>query len=96
MLHARAISDDDRDRGVTMDWREYISIDPRIIAGKPAVKGTRLGVEFLLELFASGWTEEMVFEGFPHLTTEGLRAVFAYGAECIAEMAPAAEVAHAR
>jgi uncharacterized protein (DUF433 family) len=45
------------------------------------VKGARLSVEFILELFAAGWTEEQVFEGHPHLTKEALRAVFAFAAE---------------
>jgi uncharacterized protein (DUF433 family) len=64
-----------------MDWREYIHSDPRILSGKPVVKGTRLSVEFLLSLFAAGWTEEEVLEGYPQLKREDLQAVFAYAAE---------------
>ncbi|HEY7034202.1 MAG TPA: DUF433 domain-containing protein [Thermomicrobiales bacterium] len=79
-----------------MEWRDYVSVDPNIIFGKPAVKGTRLGVEFLLELFANGWDEAMIFEGYPHLTPEGLRAVFAYGAESIAERVPSLEAMQTR
>ncbi len=66
-----------------MDWREYIHSDPRILVGKPVVKGTRLSVEFILGLFAAGWTEQEVFENYPHLTREALRAVFAFAAECL-------------
>ena len=51
------------------------------MSGKPVVKGTRLSVEFLLELYAAGWTEEQVLEGYPNLTPESLRAVFAFAAE---------------
>ena len=68
-----------------MDWREYIHSDPKILLGKPVVKGTRLSVEFLLELFAAGWTEEQVLEGYPHLTKESLRATFAFAAESARE-----------
>jgi uncharacterized protein (DUF433 family) len=64
-----------------MDWREYIHSDPAILSGKPVVKGTRLSVEFLLGLYAAGWTEEQVLEGYPDLTPEPLRAVFAFAAE---------------
>ena len=54
--------------------------------GKPVVKGTRLSVEFLLELFAAGWTQEQVLENYPTLTLEGLRAVFAFSAESMREV----------
>ena len=64
-----------------MDWREHIHSDPAILSGKPVVKGTRLSVEVLLELYAAGWTEEQVLEGYPNLTPESLRAVFAFAAE---------------
>jgi uncharacterized protein (DUF433 family) len=66
-----------------MDWREYIHSNPKILLGKPAVKKTRLSVEFLLGLFAAGWTEQRVLENYPTLTPEALRAVFAFTAECM-------------
>ncbi|WP_339376227.1 DUF433 domain-containing protein [Calothrix sp. NIES-2098] len=69
----------------TMDWRQYIHSDPKILLGKPTVKGTRLSVEFLLGLFAAGWTEQQVLENYPTLTKEALRAVFAFTAECMRE-----------
>ncbi|MBD2006692.1 MULTISPECIES: DUF433 domain-containing protein [Cyanophyceae] len=68
-----------------MDWREYIHSDSKILLGKPVVKGTRLSVEFLLGLFAVGWTEQQVLENYPSLTPESLRAVFAFAAECMRE-----------
>ena len=66
-----------------MDWQQYIHSDPKILLGKPTVKGTRLSVEFLLGLFAAGWTEQQVVENSPTLTPEALRAVFAFTAECM-------------
>ena len=68
-----------------MDWRQHIHCNPSILVGKPVVKGTRLSVEFLLGLFAAGWTEQQVLENYPTLTPEGLRAVFAFAADCIGE-----------
>lgn len=64
-----------------IDWTQYIHSDPRILVGKPVVKGTRLSVEFLLRLFAAGWTESQVLENYPRLTPQALRAVFAFAAE---------------
>lgn len=64
-----------------VDWAEYIHSDPNILVGKPVVKGTRLSVEFLLRLFAAGWTESQVLENYPGLSRQSLRAVFAFAAE---------------
>jgi len=70
-----------------MDWREYIHSDPEVLLGKPVVKGTRLSVEFLLGLFAAGWTEREVLDNYPTLTPQSLRAVFAFATECEREEA---------
>lgn len=40
-------------------------------------------MDFLLNLFASGWTEQQVLENYPSLSVESLRAVFAYAAEIL-------------
>ncbi len=66
-----------------MDWRTYIQPDPSVLIGKPTVKGTRLAVTFLLDLFAAGWTEQQVLDSYPTLTAEALRAVFAFAADCL-------------
>jgi uncharacterized protein (DUF433 family) len=63
-----------------VDWRDYIVADERILAGKPIVKGTRLSVEFVLELLAAGWDREALNENYPQLTEDRLRAVLAYAA----------------
>ena len=68
-----------------MEWRERIHSDTKILSGKPVVRGTRLSVEFLLRLFAAGWTEEQVLRNYPSLEREDLRAVFAYAAEVAQE-----------
>jgi uncharacterized protein (DUF433 family) len=68
-----------------MSWQDYIHSDSEVLLGKPVVKGTRLSVEFLLGLFAAGWTQEQVLENYPSLTLEALRAVFAFTAETMQE-----------
>lgn len=66
-----------------MDWREHIVTTPDTLFGKPRIKGSRIGVEFILELLASGWTEAQILENYPHLTPEDLRAVFAFVHDCL-------------
>ncbi len=65
-----------------MDWRQHIHSDPEVLVGKAVVRGTRLSVDFILSLFAQGWTEQQIIENYPTLTPESLRAVFAFAAEC--------------
>lgn len=70
-----------------MNWHHYIHSDPDVLLGKPVIKGTRLAVEFILELLASGWSEQKILENYPSLTAEKLQSVFAYSAECMREEA---------
>ena len=66
-----------------MHWKNFIHSDQNILVGKPVVRGTRLSVEFILGLFANGWSASEVLENYPSLTTESIRAVFALSAECM-------------
>ena len=66
-----------------MDWQPFIATAVDIAGGKPIVRGTRLTVEFVLGLFAAGWTSAQVLENYPTLSTDALRAVFAYSAEVL-------------
>ncbi|MCW5911648.1 MAG: DUF433 domain-containing protein [Cyclobacteriaceae bacterium] len=66
-----------------MNWRNHIISDTSILLGKPTIKGTRISVELILELMANGWTESMIFESYPKLTREDLKAVFGYLKECM-------------
>jgi uncharacterized protein (DUF433 family) len=67
------------------DWRTRIHCDPGILVGKPVVKGTRLSVEFLLDLLARGWSEAEILENYPQLRMEDLRAVFSYASDHLKE-----------
>ncbi len=66
-----------------MSWQNYIHSDPSILVGKPVIKDTRISVEFLLSLFANGWSEAEILENYPSLTSESIRAIFAFTAECM-------------
>jgi uncharacterized protein (DUF433 family) len=62
------------------NWRAYIDSDPGVVAARPMVRGTRLAVDFFLELFA-GWSPEQVLESYPQLPTQPSGTVFAFAAE---------------
>lgn len=61
-----------------MNWQEHIISDSNILLGKPVIKGTRITVELILELLSSGWSEKQILESYPTITSESLKAVFAY------------------
>jgi uncharacterized protein (DUF433 family) len=63
-----------------MDWRERISLDPNILMGKPTIRGTRLGVGFILDLLAHGWSQEQLLNNYPQLLVADVQAVLAYSA----------------
>lgn len=67
-----------------MEWRKYIRSDPKVMARKPAVKGTRLSVEFILGLMAKGWTEESLLENHERLKPAHIKAIYAFMSENIA------------
>jgi len=64
-----------------MNWQDRIVLDPAILTGKPVVKGTRLAVEFLVDLMPEDWTEADILRNYPGLTHEDLRACLAYASE---------------
>jgi len=61
-----------------MSWQERIVINPEILAGKPIIKGTRLAVNFIVDLLAQGWTEAEILENYPGITVEDIRACLHY------------------
>jgi uncharacterized protein (DUF433 family) len=61
-----------------MDWQERIELAPNIVSGKPVVKGTRLAVEFIVDLLAQGWSKEAILNNYPGLTLEDIRACLNY------------------
>jgi uncharacterized protein (DUF433 family) len=68
-----------------VDWRQHIVTDGAILGGKPVLRGTRLSVEFVLELLAAGWDRRSLQENYPNLTEERIRAVLAYAADTFRE-----------
>ena len=57
---------------------DRLHADEKILGGKPVIKGTRLGVEFILDLLEQGWHEKEVLENYPSLAREDIEACRAY------------------
>ncbi|MEO8711037.1 MAG: DUF433 domain-containing protein [Parafilimonas sp.] len=57
---------------------ERISIDPKVMLGKPCIKGTRITVELILAKLAQGADYNYLLRGYPNLTLEDIRAAIAY------------------
>ena len=72
-----------------MPHSERIVVDSEILAGKPVIRGTRLAVEFILELLAAGQFESEILTDYPGLTREDILACLSY-ASYLAHEAPQA------
>jgi uncharacterized protein (DUF433 family) len=57
---------------------QLIVVNPRILAGKPVVCGTRIPVSLILNLIAHGYDFDRIVEAYPALTTEAIRAAITY------------------
>ena len=67
-----------------MDWRERISINPKICHGKACIKGTRVMVTVILDNLAEGERDESIMEGY-HITREDIQAAIAFAADLAAD-----------
>lgn len=66
-----------------MDRRERIELNPKVLSGKPVLRGTRLAMEFILELLAERWTHEQILHNYPRLSDDDIWAALSYAAETI-------------
>ena len=62
-----------------------ITLDPEVMTGKPVIKGTRLTVEYILNLLAHGANEEEILEEYSSLTREDIRACLLFSARSLSE-----------
>jgi uncharacterized protein (DUF433 family) len=70
---------------LAVDWEDRIVFNPDVLTGKPVVKGTRLAVEFVVDLLAQGWSEADILKNYPRLTPEDIRACLAYARDRLQE-----------
>jgi uncharacterized protein (DUF433 family) len=68
---------------MAMNWREHITVDPKVLVGKPIIKGTRISVEFVIDLLGRGWTTEQILKEYDHLTPKDIQACLAYASEVL-------------
>ena len=60
---------------------ERIVVDPKVMVGKPVIRGTRVTVELVLTLLAQGLSVEKILRDYPHLTRDDIAAVLFYAAK---------------
>ena len=63
---------------------ERIAVDPKVMFGKPVIKGTRITVELILRKLAEGMTDEQILTHHPQLTVADIRAAAAFAADHLA------------
>ena len=68
-------------------YKNRIIADPKIMVGKPIIKGTRITVELILRQLAQGITIDEILDEYPHLTEEDIRAAVEYARELVEEEA---------
>ena len=63
-----------------VEVKRHIVSNPKIMLGKPIIKGTRVTVELLLRKLAGGYSTEEILEMYPHLKAEDVLAAISYAA----------------
>lgn len=66
-----------------MDWQNRIVTDPATLVGKPVIRGTRIAIEFILEVLAEGWTQQQILENYPQLSPADIQAALHYAADVL-------------
>ena len=61
----------------------HIAYNPEILSGKPHIVGTRLSIEFILELVASGATKDEMLKTYPQLAAEAIEEALKYAAQSV-------------
>ena len=62
---------------------ERISLNPRVMVGKPVIRGTRLTVEYILNLLAHGETAEEIIKEYKGLTYEDIQACILFATKSL-------------
>lgn len=67
-----------------MTVTDRVEIDPRVMLGKPVIRGTRIPVELLLRKLSEGASESDLIDAYPRLTREDIQAAIRYAADTLA------------
>jgi len=68
-----------------MDWKPFITTDPKVMHGAVCLKGTRVPVSVVLDNLAADATRDRILQQYPSLTPEHIAAAIAYAAELARE-----------
>jgi uncharacterized protein (DUF433 family) len=63
---------------------ERITVNPKVMVGKPVIRGTRIPAELIVRMLSQGITEEAILEEYPRLKLEDIRAALLYAAKILA------------
>ena len=66
-----------------LNWNTYIASDPAILYGKPAIRGTRIAVDLILEKLSAGHSIAQLLQAYPHLQAIQIQACLAFAADKI-------------
>ena len=64
-------------------WEDRISADPAVLVGKPVIKGTRLAVEFILDLLAQGWSYDEILRNYPGMEVADIQPCLVYARDSV-------------
>jgi len=67
-----------------MSITDRIEINPKVMMGKPVIRGTRIPVELILRKLSEGAKERELLEAYPRLTKEDIQAAIRYAADTLA------------
>ena len=62
-----------------------IEVNPKIMVGKPTIKGTRITVQNILELLGANETYDKILEAYPNLKPEDVRACIQFASRVVAD-----------
>ena len=68
-----------------MSWKSRIILDEKVLTGKPVIRGTRISVEFIVDLVAQGWSVEQILRNYPMLKKQDIEAALKYAAATLKE-----------
>jgi uncharacterized protein (DUF433 family) len=73
------------DNEALMATHPSITRNPNVLVGKPVIKGTRISVEFILELLSANWNEAEILANYPHITRDDILACLSYAHDVVHE-----------
>ncbi len=78
-----------------MEKEERIVVNPKVMVGKPVIKGTRIPVDAIIKRLAEGMSVKEILREYPNLTEEDIKAALEYAAKVVSgeEVIPVVEKA---